>query len=788
MPPLIFLTSAFCTGVLLTFTLPEHSSGYVWTCLAATALAAAACFIARKQAFFQAALWLLVLFLGTGYGITRVSHALSKQWQAELHPQSIDLTLNVIGLPEHGDKGQLRFIGDVRTTTGERYRILFQDYSGQMRHTGENWQVRAKIRAAVGSRNPAGFDREAWALANGIDGIASINRAGNRLPESPWWHHPFDRVRARISQRWQATAERYPNGSGLMQALAVGNRSGLSRDTWAAMRPLGINHLVSISGLHIGMTALLAAWLMKRLLTAYAFAVTRLKKTFRQPEKGLRCIRLLHELPEIPPRPRLWYLSAGAVCAALYSGLAGFEIPTVRSLLMLTVFAYGWYQRGNVSAWQTWWLALAAVLLYQPAAALAAGFWLSFGIVAALLWIFAWRTPARRNTCLEFFRQALRGQWAAFVLGSIATAVLFGLIPVFSPLANAAAIPFFSWLLVPVALLTSLLPFDALYLGAAWLGEHTVSALHYWGNLLPEHPMPQTPLPMLIAVVAAALLLLLPRGLQLKPLCCCILAAWLLYRPASVAEPLKATVWDVGQGLSVLLQTPRYNLLFDTGTAAAETGLLPNLRAIGVRRLDDLILSHHDNDHDGGFSALQKSIPIRRIWSGQPEFHPQSQHCREGIRWTADNVIFELLTPSPNADSDNEKSCVLRIVSGSQAILITGDLGMAGEAKLIERHGGALFSQILILGHHGSRYSNHSRFIHTVDPQLAIASSGFANPFKHPHPHVQNILNAHRVQLMRTDTQGALIIRFNHDSFQAAPAVSRKRWWQKKPFPLLPEN
>nr|UOP05702.1 ComEC/Rec2 family competence protein [Conchiformibius kuhniae] len=301
-----------------------------------------------------------------------------------------------------------------------------------------------------------------------------------------------------------------------MRALSVGDRSGLPHDVWAAFRPLGLNHLVSISGLHISMVAVMA---------------------------GLLCRWLMRRLRRVPARPRLWQLGAGVAAAAVYTGLAGFEIPALRSLLMLCVFAWAWARRGTQTAWQVWWTALAGVLLLQPAAVLTAGFWLSFGLVATLLWTLANRLPEHK------WWQAVRGQWAATLVGGIGAAHFFGTLPVFSLPVNAVAIPLFSWVLVPVALLSSVSPFDFVRDWAAVLGEWVSTALLWLGARLPDMALAQAPAPVLLTALAGAFLLLLPQGGRWRPLACCAIAVFLLYRPPAPQAPLTVRVWDVGQGL-----------------------------------------------------------------------------------------------------------------------------------------------------------------------------------------------------------------------------------------------
>ena len=781
MPSFLFSNTlylaALCLGIMASFRLPSVGAWWLWAAALLASSTWAVCSAKRHRlAQFQAAFALICALAGAAYGMVRTQIALNHQWTVADSAQSVLLRVQVTGLPERDELGRTRFVGVGQADDGRSYRLLFADYAARDWRVGEVWQVKARVKVAVGMRNAVGFDREAWALANGLDGTASLAKERFRLPEqaSGVW---FNRWRENWASRWQDAAARYPQGAGLMRALALGDKSGVSAQTWAAVRPLGLNHLLSISGLHVGMVGWLAAWL---------------------------ATLLLHVLPRVPQSPRVWTSAAGFAAAVVYAGLAGFDVPALRSVLMIGVFALAWARHRQAGSWHTWWTAMAAVLMLQPAAALSAGFWLSFGLVGALIWATAGRKSKRdvlvyirqddadddfrlpELTWRDKLRIAASAQWAATLLGGVATIALFGLLPIFSPLVNAVAIPLFSWLLVPLALLASALPFAAPKLAAAWLGEQTVVAIQWAGAQLPEIAFAHAPAPLLLLAAMGALLLLLPNGTRVKPLACCALAAFALYRPpqSSAQGSLKITVWDVGQGLSVLLQTASHNLLYDSGTAhAAEMALLPNLRAAGITRLDAIIASHHDDDHDGGLPAVQQRYPDAALWAGQPENYPRAQYCQSGTTWTADGVYFEWLTLPHSADTpDNDASCVLHVIAGSHALLITGDLSARGEAQLIAQYGDALQSDVLVLGHHGSKSSSSGAFINRVAPRWAIASSGFANAYHHPHPDVINRLAAHGVTLLRTDTQGAWVITLAGDEASVAQLARGKYWWQKKPF------
>ena len=743
-----YLLPAFAVGVLLSFALPFVPPPAAWA-------AAFCCAAAALLRWKRAGLLLLLLLVGAAYGVWRTELALAQRWPSEKQGETLATAVRVTGLAQD-DGRRVRFTAEAVADDGRSYRVQLADYRRRDWPAGSVWRLNLRMRAPVGENNARGFGREAWALANGIDALATAGAQRQALAASNGFSDGLSdgllRLRAAVSASWRRMPQETADGAALMRALAVGEQDALRGEWWQAFRPLGLNHLVSVSGLHVSMVALLAAWLAKRLLLV---------------------------LPVAPRRPKVWLLAAGVAAALFYTALAGFAVPTLRSLLMVAAVAAAWAAGGAASAWRGWWFALALVLLLDPSAALAAGSWLSFGLVAALLWAESWRT-GRRSWPLA----ALRGQWAATLASSVATGWLFSALPLASPLANAPMIPWFSWVLVPLALAASLLPFYPLQYAAAWLGEQTLQALAWLAAYAPEWGVAAAPWPLSALAAAAACVWLLPRGAGLRPWAALVLAGFVFYRPAPPEQGrLKTVVIDVGQGLSVYFQTASHVLLFDTGTeGAAQMQTLPALRALGVRRPDVLLLSHHDADHDGGAPLLAAALRPHAVLAGQPEFYPQAQSCREEKAWEWDGVRFELLDTGRGGAGDNGQSCVLRVLAGETAVLVTGDLDTRGEAELVRRYGNALRSQVLVLGHHGSKGSSSGAFVNAVSPDYAVASAGFGNPYGHPAREVQTRLSAHGAHLLRTDRQGAWLFDSGGQTLSARQWQPKRFYWQQKPF------
>src|SRR5690606_10037647 len=308
------------------------------------------------------------------------------------------------------------------------------------------------------------------------------------------------------------------------------------------------------------------------------------------------------------------------VAALGYAAVAGFELPTVRTVLMIAVVALARLARNDASVSDALALAAIAVLLFDPLSVLSAGFWLSFAGVAWLLWCL----PQSRK--VPVVRGFLLAQLVATVGLLPLTVILFGQASLAGPLANLVAIPWWSLVVVPLSLAGTAL--DAVVAGwgapwwraAAWCFDLSwplfarLAGSPFALVWLPEARWFARPLALL-----GAFWLLLPRGVPGKPLAALLLLP-LLWPDRELPRhgEAEAMVLDVGQGLSVLVRTANHALLYDMGPKvphgfdAGERVVVPSLQALGVRRLDVAVVSHGDADHAGGWDAVRRRFQIGR--------------------------------------------------------------------------------------------------------------------------------------------------------------------------------
>jgi len=469
---------------------------------------------------------------------------------------------------------------------------------------------------------------------------------------------------------------------------------------------------------------------------------------------------------------------AGMLAALVYSLVAGFSVPTQRTLYMLIILGLALWSGRQLVIAKVLALALLLVVLIDPFAVVSAGFWLSFGAVAILS--FALGARIGHPNWLKAWLQA---QWAVTIGMVPLLLIMFNQVSIVSPLANAIAIPLISFVVTPLALLGSFLPVDSVLI----LAYHVLNIcmlLLDWFNRLPaavwqQHAPPQwTLLPAIVGVLC----LLLPRGVPLRWLGYFGFLPMLLIVPQRPdAGDMKVTVLDVGQGLSVVVQTAAHTLLYDAGSKFSEQAdaggriVLPYLRAEGVRKLDGFIVSHNDTDHSGGMPTILAQMPVSWLLSSLPDstaLDGEVNHvkCFAGQRWIWDKVNFQVVHPQSDSDADtsltdNNRSCVVKITSASGSVLLAGDIEKPVELALVGQRESApvtvsLKSDVLIAPHHGSKTSSSVEFIEAVQPGLTIFTAGYLNRFRHPRPEIVKRYVDAQSRILRSDYDGAVTLDF----------------------------
>jgi competence protein ComEC len=698
------------------------------------------------------AVWRLLpaLLFGLGYAAwcadARMAQALPVEW--EMRP--VTMVIVVRDLPARVRDGT-RFLADVEQVETPGARVpdtLRLNAKGQW-PAGSRWRVTARLKGRHATANPFGFDAEKWMWAQGILGSGNIVGSVIRLDDASDVAAHIDRLRERIAARIHDVLGP-GRAAALIRALTVGDQQGIDRLDWRQFSKTGITHLVSISGLHIGMVAGLFA------------VVTRW---------GLR------RLPPGRLPPRLIVAAVALAAAGGYALLAGWSVPTRRTFFMLMVAGGLMVWRRALSAFQIWWLALATVLLLDPFAVFFPGLWLSFGLVGALmLATIGRRRPPGKCHAL------LLGQWASSVMSIVPLSVFFSALPLISPLANLVAIPWISLLVAPLSLLAVALPFDAPLWLASWLASLFLDGIG-WLARAPVLFVPGMPWPILMLALIGSFWLIAPSGFGGKGLGCMLLVPLFCHEPPRPPPGAFAvTVFDVGQGLSVLIRTTNHTLLYDTGALDADSVVLPQLAGLGIRQLDRLMLSHHDSDHDGAAADIVEALPVNDVWVGQAASAAGAERCLPGREWAWDGIHFEVMGPLSgiSVQGNNPQSCVLRVAGAHHSILLAGDIPVQVESMLIERYGGRLASSVLFAPHHGSKTSSSPDFLRVVAPRFGVISAGYRNRYGHPHETVLAQYHAAGVNVVRTDHSGAIDIVLDQTVTLRHFRQAQPRYWRQR--------
>jgi len=661
---------------------------------------------------------------------------------------------------------ELRFDADVTVLEGavdarpRRARLAWRDAPFAPR-AGERWRLLVRLAPLGDTHNFSGPDLERIALRDRVHLAGRVLPAAlnERLALAP---DSVNTTRARIALRiGDAVAD--PDAAALLAALAVGVTDGVSRDQWRVFNATGTTHLVAISGMHVTLFAVLA------------FAVAR---------SGWRL------LPASFLDRETFAAVAGLAAAGAYALLAGFSVPTQRTWLMLAIFVVSRLAARVVGAARVWSLSLIGVLLLDPLAPLASGFWLSFVAVGVLLFLGQGAVVHAPPTWWSRGRTALRLQIGVMTLLAPLTVAVFGGVSLAGLSVNLVAIPLISFVFVPVILagaVTSLVSpplAAACFHGAAWLYERSWPLLVAAADV--DHALWRVTPPgwwYVMALVAGALLLRRwPLSLRLTGL----VASWPLLFPTSTVPPdgrARIEVLDAGRGQSVLIETASRLLLYDTGDswgsdgARTRTAVLPALGA-RLRAIDRVWLPSLDPDRAAGVALLaeERGFADLRVGGGWRAASLPARPCRDSA-FTTDGVRVETWTAGRGGEY-----CVLRIVAGGHAVLIGGDLDAAAERGLVARLGAAaLASDAVLLSRHASALASSRQWIEASGARLAIASGGTASGSR------ATALERWRragARILDTRIDGALRLELGTDGLDIRATARRSRYpfaWRRLP-------
>ncbi len=643
---------------------------------------------------------------------------------------------------------------------------------------GETWDLQVRLRPPRGFSNPYGFDYEGWLFRNNIGATGYVLSGSVASAEPVTASAQLARLRARLAQR---ISELLPadDASAVLLAITVGARHNISNAAWLSYARTGTSHLMAISGLHFGLAAgaaVIVCWCLASLFARRA---------------NLRDLSLFVAVP----------------AAYAYALLAGMAIPAQRAAVMATLAVSAVLVRRPMSASRQLSLACLAAVALNPAFVFAPGFKLSFAAVAILFWyatqlrvtLASWRERPFSSVVTRI--SALWKMQIALLFGLFAmTALLFGRSALLAPAVNMIVLPVFSLITVPFSLAGLMLdgvlhPAGDFLLLVAYDSIRLTLAIVVCAAELPLAGNALTAVQGPIAFVALLVTarVVVPPGWPGRHLAWIAALAVLLYRPAPPPSGcMDLHVLDVGQGLTTLLRTTNHSIVFDTGPAfrsGSDTATLvtiPFLRALGIQRIDLLVISHGDLDHAGGVASLLGELSVTRAIAGEPRLLDDidAEQCVAGQSWQFDGLGLSVIHPHAGAAwSGNDASCVLMASLGRHRVLLTGDIESPVENLLAAD---LLPVSVALIPHHGSNTSSSRNFVAALRPDIAIVSAGYANRWGFPRPAVTARWRSIGSQILNTAEDGAITQRLCSNK-PAAP-VQRQRADNKRLWHLAGET
>ena len=745
---------SFCLGASAVLQLRNIDSVYnLLTLLLFTAL------MAFKYPVTKPALFAVLGFVWLSFN---ASQALSHAFPPEFERLDIELQGDVLRLPNKTNNDyRFRFRIDsvekdeFKTLVGKK--IQLSCYRCPMEFSsGQSWHLTVRLKRPHGYASWGAFDYEKYLFRHRLIAKGYVRLKGQNTLLSTKASGPSvwrSRIRHKIHRTIPDSV-----GRNIILALTIGDKSGFSKEQLSVFQNSGVSHLMAISGLHIGLVFIGIMLLLKWCLWPFA------------------------KLYDICPRPYLVLLPA-FFCACLYAALAGFAVSTQRALIMLMVFVICRIFARQISLINVLVMAATLLLLIDPFSILDVGFWLSCGAV----FIIALMSTGNGSTSLLRLQPFL---W----LGMLPmTVVFFGKLSFVSPLINFLIVPLFCVVLIPItlvlillniigfsALSAFLLPFIAGVFDVIYSALDAVVAWPYASFFVTPFVWWQW------VLIASLAILLIEKFNRIACLVCFLLLASIMLKPAPSLDKgeLQIVLLDVGQGLAMVIETEHSISVYDTGPryssgfTVAEAVLIPYLHRRGVEKIDNLIISHADNDHIGGYQSVQEAFEVERVFSSRPDKLPEAVLCQEGQFWSSGTTEFVMLGPNASTPTgSNNLSCVLQIKHHDITILLTGDIERQVERYMLTSDSD-LNADIMLVPHQGSKTSSTTEFIDAVSPQVALLAAGYKNHYGHPHKSVIERYEKRDINVLSTIESGSIILNVNANGWQAIEyRESEQRFW-----------
>lgn len=686
-------------------------------------------------------------------------------------------------------KGEaLRFNFEVHTLNGKKlanpYRIRLRwDNPLYWIQQGQTWQFLVKVKPAHGLSNLGGFNYQTWLMQQNVFATGYVKKSAKTL-----MINEQSTIRAMRYKKFYSLMPKHEL-SAIIMALGFGERGLLTSAHWQVLSATATQHLIAISGLHIGLIAV-SVLLILRGLVKYFPIKWCIKQAWCQ---GLTQRKLTY----IP-------IIGSCVVATYYSYLAGFSIPTLRALIMLYLY---WFMRSlgiNLTAPRTLLITIFMILVIWPLNILSVSFWLSISALT-IIFLTTWRFPIAKiksdksistlpdlaNTRYRAFKEKT-GLWlkSLLVLQLALTVIMLPIagslsyqLPLMAYFANIVAVPAMSFSTIPLTLASViLLPLsETLSLYCMTLALKTLDVIWYWLTIITSIewaivPVSAAKLSLILCLIWIIIFVIIYhvkwRYVLVPSLIFCGYYITFIVK-SGIDNTWLVNVFDVGHGLAIVIEKNDQILVYDTGAAypsgfnLSQVALTPYLNYRGYRSIDKVIISHNDNDHAGGLAYLREHYYIGNVMANSPHLSPQSS-CLAGQNFDWQGLNFHVLSPASKQGENNDDSCVIKVTDGYHSVLLTGDISKRVERKLVQNNKlkNILISDLLIAPHHGSKSSSSGKFLSAVSPRVAIFSTGYLNQWHMPSLEIRRRYASQNIQTFNTASQGMIVVKFSQKSMK----------------------
>ncbi len=534
------------------------------------------------------------------------------------------------------------------------------------------------------------------------------------------------------------------SSAGYMKALILGDDSDVSSSIIKTYQNIGISHLFAISGMHISIFTGILLFLLKKII----------------------------------PSEKISYFII-ILFLQIYMFLTGYSSSIVRASTVFTLLSLNKVFRLNIKTFNVFLFGISLIIFINPFIVFKIGFQFSTGISAALI-LFSNLINNKKG----YFKKAFITSIISFLVSFPICIYNFNQVNVLSIIFNLFFIPFMSFILFPLTLITFCFPlFNGLLHFFIVIMEYTARLCSNISSILIFKK------PNIIVVIIYFVLIW--RILNKKKICIVLFIALVMihYNYNYIFKSSYVIVLDVGQGDSILLHSDNKTVLIDTGgkvrykeeewkkreiSSISSSITLPVLKSYGLRKIDYLVISHGDYDHMGEAINLVESFRVKEVIFNCGSYNDLEKDLikvlkRKNIKYfscinelSAGKYKLQFLNTSIY-DNENDNSSVIYLNYNNYKFLFMGDAGVEKEKDILEKYNVSKID-VLKIGHHGSKTSSDKNFIDEMNPKYSVISVGKNNRYGHPNKEVLN--NLDNSKIYRTDQDGSIMLKIKNNKLK----------------------